>query len=114
MARVKRSVSGRKKKNKVMKQAKGYYGGKSKLYRTSMEAVLKSQSYAYEGRKQRKRDFRKLWITRINAAVRTYGLSYSKFIAALKENNIEVNRKILSEMAINDPAGFEKLVESVK
>ena len=79
-----------------------------------MEAVLKSQSYAYEGRKQRKRDFRKLWITRINAAVRPYGLSYSKFIAALKENNIEVNRKILSEMAINDPAGFEKLVESIK
>lgn len=114
MARIKRSVSGRKRTKKVLKQAKGYYGGKSKLYRTALEAVMKSQNYAFIGRKQRKRDFRKLWITRINAAVRPYGLSYSKFIAALKANNIEVNRKILSEMAINDPDGFKKIVESVK
>ena len=114
MARIKRSVSGRKRPRKVLKQAKGYYGSKSKLYRTALEAVMKSQNYAYIGRKQRKRDFRKLWITRINAAVRPHGLSYSKFISALKNNNVEINRKILSDMAINDPAGFEKLVESVK
>lgn len=79
-----------------------------------MEAVMKSQNYAYIGRKQRKRDFRQLWITRINAAVRPYGLSYSRFINALKKNNIEINRKVLSDMAINDPNGFKQLVESVK
>ena len=114
MARVKRSVNGRKKTKKILKQAKGYYGSKSTLYRTAMEAVMKSQNYAYIGRKQRKRDFRQLWITRINAAVRPYGLSYSRFINALKKNNIEINRKVLSEMAINDPNGFKQLVESVK
>lgn len=114
MARVKRSVSGRKKTKKILKQAKGYYGSKSTLYRTAMEAVMKSQNYAYIGRKQRKRDFRQLWITRINAAVRPYGLSYSRFINALKKNNIEINRKVLSDMAINDPNGFKQLVESVK
>lgn len=114
MARVKRSVSGRKKTKKILKQAKGYYGSKSTLYRTAMEAVMKSQNYAYIGRKQRKRDFRKLWITRINAAVRPYGFSYSRFINALKKNNIEINRKVLSDMAINDPNGFKQLVESVK
>lgn len=114
MARVKRSVNGRKKTKKVLKQAKGYYGSKSTLYRTAMEAVMKSQNYAYIGRKQRKRDFRQLWITRINAAVRPYGLSYSRFINALKKNNIEINRKVLSDMAINDPNGFKQLVESVK
>ena len=114
MARVKRSVNGRKKTKKILKQAKGYYGSKSTLYRTAMEAVMKSQNYAYIGRKQRKRDFRQLWITRINAAVRPYGLSYSRFINALKKNNIEINRKVLSDMAINDPNGFNQLVESVK
>lgn len=114
MARVKRSVNGRKKTKKILKQAKGYYGSKSTLYRTAMEAVMKSQNYAYIGRKQRKRDFRQLWITRINAAVRPYGLSYSRFITALKKNNIEINRKVLSDMAINDPNGFKQLVESVK
>lgn len=114
MARVKRSVNGRKKTKKILKQAKGYYGSKSTLYRTAMEAVMKSQKYAYIGRKQRKRDFRQLWITRINAAVRPYGLSYSRFINALKKNNIEINRKVLSDMAINDPNGFKQLVESVK
>ena len=114
MARVKRSVNGRKKTKKILKQAKGYYGSKSTLYRTAMEAVMKSQNYAYIGRKQRKRDFRQLWITRINAAVRPYGLSYSRFINALKKNNIEINRKVLSDMAINDPKGFKQLVESVK
>lgn len=114
MARVKRSVNGRKKTKKILKQAKGYYGSKSTLYRTAMEAVMKSQNYAYIGRKQRKRDFRQLWITRINAAVRPYGLSYSRFINALKKNNIEINRKVLSDMAIYDPNGFKQLVESVK
>ncbi|MDD7731627.1 MAG: 50S ribosomal protein L20 [Eubacteriales bacterium] len=114
MARVKRSVNGRKKTKKILKQAKGYYGSKSTLYRTAMEAVMKSQNYAYIVRKQRKRDFRQLWITRINAAVRPYGLSYSRFINALKKNNIEINRKVLSDMAINDPNGFKQLVESVK
>lgn len=114
MARVKRSVNGRKKTKKILKQAKGYYGSKSTLYRTAMEAVMKSQNYAYIGRKQRKRDFRQLWITRINAAVRPYGLSYSRFINALKKNNIEINRKVLSDMAINDPNGFKQLVDSVK
>lgn len=114
MARVKRSVNGRKKTKKVLKQAKGYYGSKSKLYRTANQAVMKSLNYAYIGRKQRKRDFRRLWIARINAAVRPYGMSYSRFINALKVNNIDINRKILSEMAINDPQGFKQLVESVK
>ncbi|MCI6610248.1 MAG: 50S ribosomal protein L20 [Ezakiella sp.] len=114
MARVKRSVNGRKKTKKVLKQAKGYYGSKSKLYRTANQAVMKSHNYAFIGRKQRKRDFRRLWIARINAAVRPYGMSYSRFINALKVNNIDINRKILSEMAINDPQGFKQLVESVK
>lgn len=114
MARIKRSVNGRKRTKKILKQAKGYYGAKSKLYRTAIEAVMKSLNYAYIGRKQRKRDFRSLWITRINAAVRPYGFSYSRFINALKSNNIEINRKVLSEMAINDPDGFKQLVESVK
>lgn len=114
MARIKRGVNARKRHKNILKQAKGYFGAKSKLFRPANQAVMKSLSYAYIGRKQRKRDFRKLWITRINAAVRPHGLSYSKFISALKNNNVEINRKILSDMAINDPAGFEKLVESVK
>ena len=114
MARVKRSVSGRKKTKKILKQAKGYYGSKSTLYRTAMEAVMKSLNYAYIGRKQGRGDFRSLWIARINAAVRPYGFSYSRFINALKKNNIEINRKVLSEMAINDPNGFKQLVGSVK
>ncbi|MDO5717142.1 MAG: 50S ribosomal protein L20 [Tissierellia bacterium] len=114
MARIKRSVHGRKKTKKILKQAKGYYGSKSKLYRTAHEAVMKSQDYAFDGRKQRKRDFRKLWIARINAAVRPYDLSYSRFIDGLKKNNIEINRKVLADMAVNDPNGFKQLVESVK
>ncbi len=97
-----------------MKQAKGYYGAKSKLFRPANQAVMKSLNYAYIGRKQRKRDFRKLWITRINAAARANGMSYSKFINGLKKANIEVNRKMLSEMAIHDAEGFAKLVEIAK
>lgn len=114
MARVKRGVQTRSKHKKVLKAAKGYYGSKSTLYRTANEAVMKSMSYAYIGRKQRKRDFRKLWIARINAATRMNGLSYSKFMHGLKKANIDMNRKMLSEMAIHDPAGFAELVELAK
>lgn len=114
MARVKRAVNAKKNHKKVLKLAKGYYGSKSKLYKTANQAVMKSLSYAYVGRKLRKREFRQLWIARINAAARQNGLSYSKFINLLKQNNIEVNRKMLSEMAIYDPEGFTNLVEQVK
>lgn len=113
MARVKRGVNTKKRHKKVLKLAKGYYGSKSKLYRTANQAVMKSLNYAYIGRKHRKRDFRKLWITRISAACRLNGVSYSKFMGALKKNNIEINRKMLSEMAIHDCEGFKKLVEQV-
>ena len=114
MARVKRGVNAKKRHNNILKQAKGYFGAKSKLYRTANQAVMKSLNYSYIGRKQRKRDFRKLWITRINAAARINGMSYSKFISGLKKANVNINRKMLSEMAINDPAGFAKLVEVAK
>lgn len=114
MARVKRGVNAKKRHKKVLKQAKGYYGAKSKLFRTANQAVMKSLNYAYIGRKLRKRDFRKLWITRINAGARLNGMSYSKFINGLKKANIEVNRKMLSEMAIHDAEGFSKLVEIAK
>src|SRR5690606_8972232 len=114
MARVKRAVNAKKRHKKVLKQAKGYYGAKSKLFRTANQAVMKSLNYAYIGRKQRKRDFRKIWIARINAAARLNGMSYSKFINGLKKANIEVNRKMLSEMAIHDAEGFSKLVEIAK
>ncbi|NLK43762.1 MAG: 50S ribosomal protein L20 [Tissierellia bacterium] len=114
MARVKRAVNAKKRHKKILKQAKGYYVAKSKLFRTANQAVMKSLNYAYIGRKQRKRDFRKLWITRINAAARLNGMSYSKFINGLKKANIQINRKMLSEMAIHDPEGFAKLVEIAK
>ena len=114
MARVKRGVNAKKRHNNILKQAKGYFGAKSKLYRTANQAVMKSLNYSYIGRKQRKRDFRKLWITRINAAARINGMSYLKFISGLKKTNITINRKMISEMAINDPAGFAKLVEIAK
>ena len=114
MARVKRGVNAKKRHNNILKQAKGYFGAKSKLFRTANQAVMKSLNYSYIGRKQRKRDFRKLWITRINAATRINGMSYSKFISGLKKANININRKMLSEMAINDPEGFAKLVQIAK
>lgn len=114
MARVKRGVTAKRRHKKVLKQAKGYYGAKSKLYRVANEAVMKSLAYAYAGRKQRKRQFRKMWIARINAAARANGMNYSTFINGLKKANIEINRKMLSEMAINDPEGFAKLVEIAK
>ncbi len=114
MARVKRGVNAKKRHKRILKQAKGYYGAKSKIFRPANQAVMKSLTYAYIGRKQRKRDFRKLWITRINAAARLNGMSYSKFINGLKKANIEVNRKMLSEMAIHDAEGFAQLVEIAK
>lgn len=114
MARVKRAVNAKKRHKSILKQAKGYFGAKSKLFRPANQAVMKSLNYSYIGRKQRKRDFRKLWITRINAATRLYGLSYSKFISGLKKAGIDINRKMLSEMAINDPEGFKELVNIVK
>ncbi len=114
MARVKRGMNAKKRHKKVLKQAKGYFGAKSKLFRPANQAVMKSLNYAFIGRKLRKRDFRKLWIARINAAARINGMSYSKFINGLKKANIEVNRKMLSEMAIHDAQGFAKLVEIAK
>ena len=114
MARVKGAVNAKKNHRKVLKLAKGYRGAKSKLYKTANQAVMKSLSYAYVGRKLRKREFRQLWIARINAAARQNGLSYSKFINLLKVNNIDINRKMLSEMAIHDPAGFTSLVDQVR
>jgi large subunit ribosomal protein L20 len=114
MARVKKGLNAKKNHKKILKLAKGYYGAKSKQFKTANQAVMKSLSYAYTGRKLRKRELRKLWITRINAAARIHGMSYSRFINALKQNNIEINRKMLSEMAVNDPEGFKNLVESVK
>jgi large subunit ribosomal protein L20 len=114
MARVKRAVNAKKRHKKVLKLAKGYRGAKSKLFKTANQAVMKSLMYAYIGRKLKKRDYRKLWIARINAASRANGLSYSKFISGLKNAGIEVNRKMLAEMAVNDAEGFSQLVDVVK
>ncbi|MGI6085302.1 MAG: 50S ribosomal protein L20 [Acetivibrionales bacterium] len=114
MARVKGAVRTRARHKKILKLAKGYFGAKSKLYRIANEAVMKSLSYAYRDRKQKKREFRKLWISRINAAARMNGLSYSKFMNALKKAGINLNRKVLADMAVNDAAGFKVLVEKVK
>ena len=113
MARVKGGLNAKKHK-KILKLAKGYYGAKSKLYRPANEAVMRALRSAYIGRKLRKRDFRKLWISRINAAARMNGLSYSKFMHGLKLANIDINRKMLSEMAINDAEGFSALAEIAK
>ena len=106
MARVKGAVVTRARHKKVLKLAKGYRGAKSKLYRTANQAVMKSLAYAYRDRKQKKRNFRQLWIARINAAARANGISYSRFMNGLKNNGIEINRKMLSEIAIADPAAF--------
>jgi large subunit ribosomal protein L20 len=114
MARVKRGVTARKKHKKIIKLAKGYRGSQSKLYRPANQAVLKALSHSYRGRKLRKRDFRKLWIARINAAARSNGMSYSRFINGLKKAGIQINRKMLSEMAINDASGFTQLVDIAK
>ena len=114
MARVKGGVVSRKRRKRVLKLAKGYYGAKHILFRTAKEQVMNSYYYAYRDRRQKKRDFRKLWITRINAAARLNGLTYSKLIAGLTKAGIEVNRKMLSELAINDPAGFAKICDAAK
>jgi large subunit ribosomal protein L20 len=114
MARVKGALNTRKHHKKILKLAKGYRGGKSKLYRTANQAVMKSLSYAYTGRKLKKRDFRRLWITRISAACKLNGINYSRFMNGLKKAEIDMNRKMLSEIAINDPAAFTKLVEAAK
>ncbi|MPM39160.1 50S ribosomal protein L20 [bioreactor metagenome] len=114
MARVKRAINARKKHKKILKLAKGYYGGKSKLFKTANESVIRALRNAYVGRKLKKRDFRKLWIARINAATRISGLSYSKFMNGMKLAGIDINRKMLSEIAINDPKAFAELVEVAK
>ena len=111
MARIKRAVNAHKKRRKIFKLAKGYWGAKSKQYRAASEQVRRSLRYAYTGRKLRKRDFRRLWIVRINAAARLSGMSYSTFISGLKKANVNVNRKMLADMAVNDAAGFAQLVE---
>ena len=112
--RIKRAVNAVKKRRKIFKLAKGYRGAKSKLYRVSREAVMKSQMYAFVGRKDKKGDFRKLWIARINAAARMNGLSYSRFMNGLKKAGIDLNRKVLADIAVNDAAGFTALCEKAK
>jgi large subunit ribosomal protein L20 len=114
MARVKRAMNSRKKHKKILKLAKGYYGAKSKLFRTANESVIRALRNAYVGRKLKKRDFRKLWIARINAGARANGLSYSRFMNGIKLAGIDINRKMLSEIAINDPKAFTELVEIAK
>ena len=114
MARVKGAMQTRKRRKKILKLAKGYRGAKSKLFKTANQAVMKSLTYAYRDRKQKKRNFRQLWIARINAAARMNGISYSKFMNGLKKNGIEINRKMLAEIAVSDPTAFTKLVEKVR
>lgn len=114
MARVKGGTNSRKRHNRVLKLAKGYRGAKSKQFKTAKQAVMKSLDYAYVGRKLRKREFRSLWITRINAAARLNGMSYSRFMNGLKVANININRKMLADLAVNDANSFAKLVETAK
>ena len=114
MARVKGGMNAKQKHNKVLKLAKGYRGARSKQYRVAKQSVMRALTSSYAGRKQRKRQFRQLWIARINAAARMNGLSYSKFMYGLKLANVDLNRKMLSEMAISDPEGFAALVEVAK
>ena len=114
MARVKGAMMTRKRRNKTLKLAKGYYGSKSRLFKTAKEAVMKSGQYAYIGRKQKKREFRQLWITRISAACKMNGINYSQFMNGCKKAGITLNRKMLSEIAIHDAAGFTAIVEQAK
>lgn len=114
MARIKGATMTRKRRNKVLKMAKGYYGSKSSLFKTAKEAVMKSGQYAYVGRKQKKRDFRRLWITRISAACKLNGMNYSTFMNGLNKAGVTLNRKMLSEIAIADPAAFTALTEKAK
>jgi large subunit ribosomal protein L20 len=114
MPRVKRGVAARRRKNRVLDQASGYYGGRSRLLKTAREAVEKGWKYAYRDRKQRKRQFRVLWIARINAAAREHGLSYSRFMHGLKQAGVEMDRKVLAELAVSDPKAFGALAEMAK
>ena len=114
MARIKGGLNAKKKHNRVLKLAKGYRGARSKQYRVAKQSVMRALTESYKGRKQKKRQFRQLWIARINAAARINGLSYSKFMYGLKLANIDLNRKVLSEMAVNDAEGFAKLAEVAK
>ncbi len=114
MPRATNNPASRHRRKKILKAAKGYWGRKSKTLKNAKEAVDRSMLYAYRDRRARKRDFRRLWIIRINAAARLHGLSYSKFMHALKENGVELDRKALAEMAVHDPAGFEKLAAMAK
>ena len=114
MARVKKGVTARKRHKKVIKQAKGFYGQKSRNFKAANPAVMRALRSAYVGRKNKKREYRRLWIARINAAARANGISYSKFMNGLKKNGIEINRKMLAEIAVSDPAAFTKLVEKVR
>ena len=114
MARVKRAVNAHKKRRKVFKLAKGYFGARSKQYRAANQSVMKALSYAYVGRKLRKRDFRRLWITRINAAARINGISYSRMMDGLNKAGVQINRKILADLAVKDAAAFAQLAEMAK
>ena len=114
MARIKGAMMTRKRRKKILKLAKGYYGAKSKLFKTAKEAVMKSGQYAYIGRRQRKRDFRRLWIARINAAAKMNGMNYSTFMNGLKKAGITMNRKMLAELAVSDAAAFTALTEKAK
>ena len=114
MARIKGATMTRKRRNKVLKMAKGYYGSKAKLFKTAKQAVMKSGQYAYIGRKLKKRDFRRLWITRISAEAKVNGMNYSTFMHGLKKAGIELNRKMLAELAVSDKAGFAALVEKAR
>jgi large subunit ribosomal protein L20 len=114
MARIKGAMMTRKRRNKILKMAKGYWGAKSTHYKMANQAVMKSLTYAYVGRKLKKRDYRKLWITRINAAARMNGISYSKMMNGLKKGGIEINRKMLADMAVYDAEGFKALAEIAK
>ena len=110
MPRAKKSVSSRKRRKKIIKQAKGYFGARSRLYRTATEAVDRAMRYAYRDRKARKRDFRRLWIVRINAAARVNNVSYSRLIDGMNKTGVEIDRKILADLAVNDPMGFSEIV----
>ncbi len=114
MARIKKGVNAKKKHKKILKMAKGYYGAKSKLYRPANEAVMRALRSSYRGRKEKKRNFRRLWITRINAAARIQGLSYSKMMHGLKQAGVEIDRKMLADLAMNDMDAFAKLAELSK
>ena len=114
MARVKRGVVAKAKHKKVLKKAKGYYGARSKLFKTAKQAVIKAGQYAYRDRRQRKRQFRALWITRINAAARMHGLSYSRLINGLNRANVDIDRKVLADLAVHDKAAFSALADKAK